>query len=232
MLFYLVFPLLNRYINNLERSVAFVFTTLVIDMIYSALIGSLPIAEGRRATFLNYSFLHHLPTFAMGMLAYYLFDRIDRRSPSNHSLGVALIGAAVFGYAALLNGKLPSLFDRSHWLGIIYGLLLLGLVLAPLSAVVNRATSFFGTISFSLYLNHPLLVYALRPVYAYFYSLAIPVAFRYLGCAALTLLILTVGSYLTYRLIELPGMRLASRITRRRIPPPPHEMSEKWRRAA
>jgi len=80
--------------------------------------------------------------------------------------------------------------------------------------LVNRATVFLGKISYSLYLNHPIAIVALLPYYTIIYSLPVRSTIKYGICALLTLGVVVIVSIITYNLIEKPGMRLGTHITR------------------
>lgn len=72
--------------------------------------------------------------------------------------------------------------------------------------MVNPLTSYLGKISYSLYLNHPTLVYILIPVYLAIYKLGLGSIVAFFICAILTTCILIPISSLTFRFIEAPGM--------------------------
>ena len=219
MVFYLLFPIIYRYVNNCGKSLGFFFLTLPVASGYAVFVTYLPIADFQRASFLQFSFLSQLPIFALGMVAFFLYDRFIQGKFRPRSWAVAWVAAAVFGYTALLSGRLTVLFDGLYWQGVIYSGLLLGLSIAPLGLFVNRMTRFYGKISYSVYLNHPTLIFALIPVYRIIYGVHVPTTLQYGACLLLTLSLLTVLSYCTYRFIEEPGMRLGSRLIKK-IPSP------------
>jgi peptidoglycan/LPS O-acetylase OafA/YrhL len=105
--------------------------------------------------------------------------------------------------------------DKYYLRGVIYGILLLGLSIAPLWLFVNRVTRFYGEISYSVYLNHPTLVFGLIPVYRSIYALHWRPTFQYGACLLLTLSLLTALSYCTYSFIEQPGIRLGKRLIKK-----------------
>ena len=219
MVFYLLFPIIYRYVNNCSKSLGFFFLTLLTAAGYTIIITYLPIPDFQRPAFLQFSFLRHLPFFALGMVAFFLYDRFIQGKFRPRSWAVAWVAASIFGYTALLSGRLTILFNDFYWQGVIYSGLLLGLSISPLWLFVNRMTRFYGKISYSIYLNHPTLVFALIPVYRIIYGVYVPTTFQYGACLLLTLGLLTVLSYLTYRFIEEPGRRLGNRLIKN-IPSP------------
>jgi peptidoglycan/LPS O-acetylase OafA/YrhL len=217
MAFYLLFPLIYHYVNSCAKSLGFFFLTLIVAAGYTSFVTYLPIADSQRPSFLQFSFLHQLPIFALGMVAFFVYDRFIQGRFRPRSWAVALVAAAVFGYTALLSGRLNLLFEELYWQGVIYSGLLLGLAIAPLGLFVNRLTRFYGKISYSVYLNHPTLVVMLVPVYRTIYTLHLPLTLQYGVCLLLTLGLLTVLSYCTYRFIEQPGMRLGIQLIKKSL---------------
>jgi peptidoglycan/LPS O-acetylase OafA/YrhL len=215
MIFYLIFPFIYRYIHDLWRSLGFFFVTLIAAAGYAVFVRYLPIHDSQRESFLQFGFIHQLPIFALGMVAFFVYDLFIQDKSRPRSWAVALVAAAVIGYTALISGHLSILLDGIYWQGVIYGILLLGLAISPISLFVNRLTCFYGEISYSFYLNHPTLVFALIPVYRIIYAMHLPATLQYGACLLLTLVPLTLLSYCTYRFIEKPGICVGSRLIKR-----------------
>lgn len=215
MMFYLSFPFIYRYINNLWKSLGFFFMTLIVAAGFAIFVTILPIPASQRESFFLFSFLFHLPNFALGMVAFFVYDRYIQDKFRPRSWAVVLVAIAVFGYTALTSGRLSFLFEGIYWQGVIYSLLLLGLAISPLRLFVNRLSCFYGKISYSVYLSHPSLVFALVPVYRTIYAMQIPVTLQYGTCLLLTLVPLTLLSYCTYRFIEQPGIGLGTRLIKK-----------------
>jgi len=210
-LFYLFFPTIIEYVSDTWGAAAFFTGTLLLSLGFKLCLSYLLIDNMERISFYERSFLHHLPVFSFGMLVYFFFKAIQKGTVTQ-SVGFTLVGAAVNGYVALLKGCLNIVFfDFYYWQAVIYGTLLLGLAISPIRLIVNRATKFLGKISYSLYLNHPTLVFLLIPAYRIIYKWPISTTVKYFLAVALTLSILIVASYLTYRFIEKPGIRLGKR---------------------
>ena len=94
----------------------------------------------------------------------------------------------------------------------IYGAIVLGLLLGPIRFVANRITLFYGKISYSLYLNHPIMIYFFSPLYHAVYSLGYSNGIHFLICLTITIIPLTFVSYLTYRFVEVPGIKLGKQL--------------------
>ncbi len=212
MVFYLFFPIIYRYVNDYRKSLGFFFLTLLSAVLYAGGLSYLPIIDADRSTFAHFSFLHVLPVFAFGMFTFFAFERFIQGKALARSWGMVVVGGAVFGFSALIAGRLNFLLEDFYWQGVIFGSLVIGLAITPLGVFVNRGTRFYGEISYSLYLNHPTLVFMLIPVYRAMYEIDIPTSLQYGGCLLLTLVLLTIVSYCTYRFIEKPGARLGNRL--------------------
>jgi peptidoglycan/LPS O-acetylase OafA/YrhL len=75
----------------------------------------------------------------------------------------------------------------------------------------NRITRYLGEISFSTYIVHANILYELGRAGLYtwvFQSMPGREVAAYFVCFALSLVIITAVAAITYRLIEVPGMRL------------------------
>jgi len=218
MLFYLVFPLIYRYINDIWKALGFFFATLTLSSVFSYLVTSyLQVDATVLSSFKQFSIFRHLPTFALGIFAYYVFERFIQNKTLPLSWGLGLLSVSLFGYSALQDGRLQFFFDGISWQAIIFATALLGLSIFPVGILVNRLTRFYGEISYSLYLNHPTLVFALIPAYRIIYDLPLPLTFKYGACFLLTLTLLSILSYATYHLIEKPGMSLGSNLAKKTV---------------
>jgi peptidoglycan/LPS O-acetylase OafA/YrhL len=213
MLFYLLFPLVYRYINNIQKSFGFFFVTLTISSIYTSLLTHYLHVGAEQVQFvLQRSILHQLPIFAFGMVVFYIFEKFVQNKSLAPSWGFVLIAASLFGISAYFDGRLGFFLDGLYWQAINYGLLVLGLSILPVGLLVNRLTLFWGKLSYSLYLNHPTLVFALIPLYRIIYATQLPVTLKYGICFLIVLVLLTLISYITYRFIEKPGMALGTKL--------------------
>lgn len=210
MVFYALFPFLFRLVTNLRRSVVFFGLSMALAFAYKRLMAALPedLTEGHE---LYFSFFTQVPVFAVGIITYFLYRRMEQCPLPNWvgPTGLALSSAGVFAlpYLAKLNA-----IPMAYAISVLYAGVLLSLSLYPIKVLVNRITVFLGLISYSLYLNHPIIVANLSEVYQYIYGLGMGISFALLACVGLTIAIISGISYLTYKLIEKPGMELGRRI--------------------
>ena len=209
MVFYLIFPLLFARLDGIATAVALCFAALLASVAFQEVSAHLAIPDALRAQFNALSFFRHLPVFVFGMLCWLVFDRYIARHRRPPAVGAALILGSLWAYHAWLHWRLEILFpDRYYWDAIIYGGLLLGLGILPSSIFVNSATLFCGRMSYSIYLIHPVVIYHLAPVYRRIYATDLPLSARFLISIVMTLGIVLPLAWASYRLIELPGMRL------------------------
>ena len=217
MVFYLLFPLVFRLVNTMGKALVLLGFCLLIARAHFLLIQSSSSSNVAWHQF-YFSFFHQLPVFAVGILAYFGYERIKRCQQVPKTWGILLIVCSLVGLFLLPYVFVEQLLiPKAYAMGGIYAFLLLGLTICPTALVVNRFTVFYGTISYSLYLNHPLLVYYFTPVYKYIYSLNYGRTVLLVASLIITLLPLTLLSYLTYRLIEQRGIYLGSRLIKQFI---------------
>ena len=218
MIFYAIFPLLFLRFRDVPGALALVFGCLLTAAVFQEFLLYLPLSAPVLGAFYKFSFLRHLPIFAIGMLSWTLFVRYIDGHRHRTAVGWTLVLGSLWAYRALLLGALNVWFpDPVYWQAIIYSALLLGLGIAPLRTFVNPLTRFAGRVSYSIYLLHPSAILFLFPVYRRLYELPLPVTARFLLCAALTLAVVLSLASITYRWIEQPGMRFAKRL----LGPPP-----------
>jgi len=209
MMFYAIFPLIYRYVDDIWRAIALVFVFILGWMAYQT---AIPYAYSPESApqVETWTFVRFLPVFAIGGVIHFIVKEIHDRDQIRHatSIGLLLVAVSVYSFMALLNGQINVYFaDARVWQGVIYGTLVVGLCLNPLKIFVNRFTAYLGRISYSLYLGHTTVVLFITPIYRLIYGARVSTTIAYLSCYLLTLF-LTIGlADLTYRFIEAPGVR-------------------------
>lgn len=207
MLFYAIFPLLYRLIPGpRSKLVALVLAFPLFELVMLAYQqgGFEPALLDR---FRGLTIFHHAPTFLLGMLVYDLYRRLGRWKHVA-MLGVGAMLMALLLFADALSDQ-PLLGRFTVTLG--WGALLFASCLRPWF-FVNRYTAWVGRISYSMYLWHGPIIMAMAAVFATILGLALPVAVPL--CLVATLLVVLPFAWLSYRFIETPGNRLATRLVR------------------
>ena len=211
MIFYVAFPFLFRHFDNVWKSAGLVGVCFLMSWAAEPLVDhySLQVSGYRLHAVSNF-----LPVFAAGMLAFHVSAALKHHA-RRYAIGVGLIVSALILLCVLLYRWGPEFlvslfFDR--WglsaQGLIFAMFLVGLMFAPSAILVNRVTTFLGKLSYSIYLTHLPVLWLLIPLFVKIYALSWSTSLKFGACTALTLSIVLPASYLTYRLIEDPGIRL------------------------
>lgn len=92
----------------------------------------------------------------------------------------------------------------------------MGLILAmcfwPTKVFVNRITTGIGRVSFSFYLLHPLIIILLLDVYSKIGQHLGGGLGNFLACTAVTIACVGLAATISFRMIELPGMKCGKRL--------------------
>ena len=214
MIFYIVFPLIYRFTKDFRKSLIFLLFSLILSNIYNYLTPHyLEILNTPIGTYIHFSIFNQLPSFAVGIIVYYIYEYLHKGEGNNNKdIAYIFLFGGLLGFAALLEDKVSFLIAGLYWQAIFYGLILLGFSLYPARLFVNRLSVFFGKISFSLYLNHPTIIFLLAPVYKTIYDYAYINSLGYVISLLVSVIIVTCVSYITYRLIEIPGMQIGKQL--------------------
>lgn len=217
MVFYAIFPFIYYISANAARIISAILIALLLSVAFKQFVSYASVIIVFKPTFYQFSFFRQLPSFIFGILGYYVVSRREIFHFSK-SVGAALVLGAFYGFYSLLNGSLNIIFpDLLYWQAALYTLLLVGISVYPAAILVNRVTTFLGRISYSIYLNHPTIVYFLFPVYKSVYAWGAPNSVKFGTSAALTLFCVIAVSYATYHLIEKPGILMGRRLLRKVI---------------
>jgi peptidoglycan/LPS O-acetylase OafA/YrhL len=213
--FYLVLPLLFLTIGNLRAALVFLALSLVlrfasIPVVESLFTGVFPPAQQYLVkTFQYQNLLSQLPVFAMGIVVYFLGRDFSTRPR------LAIMGAALLAVMLALVVAFPTAPVIHHHLTMGALLALATFVLAGFHTkrIANRWVVFIGKISYSMYLTQFLVIYTFRD-----HGVLQQFPQGDLGWFAYFLIatgVIVAVSTLTYRYIELPGIRLGQRLIAR-----------------
>lgn len=222
-LFYLLFPILHHYIRTLTAAATLFLVAVLLAQGWTFFIDHFGVSSGyltaeQIADVKRHGFLHHLPLFICGILAYRLFfdHLVVMSAERKRQYGLLFLVLFVFLYTALLTGHLNRLLWDGHvWQGICYAILILGLGLTPLRLLVNPLTVRLGKVSYSLYLLHPTLVFALAPVYYWLYDQMPNRTSAFALSFLVTVLLLATMSIYTYRYVERVGIAWGEALIKR-----------------
>ncbi|MDN7801661.1 acyltransferase family protein [Burkholderia gladioli] len=215
MLFYVFFPAIFRFASNLGRAIACFVVALLIRSLWQLVLAKLIADPAVASGYYNLSLLHHLPTFAFGIVVYRTYCLIDVERARRLGIGEMLSATAI----ALLIGVAYGFVQIGQFEGltveaVIYGMLLIGLSIRSPVWIVNRFTRFYGKISYSVYLSHAATLAALSKLFAAIYAHVRVVTLAYALSVAAGLMVITALSSITYRFIETPGNHLGKSLIR------------------
>jgi peptidoglycan/LPS O-acetylase OafA/YrhL len=217
MIFYVFFPIFYKTSAKLTKIIGALLTFLIVSPVFNQVIEFASLHIPFKDRFFEFSFLHNLPVFLTGILGYYVYARRDAFHITR-PVGAVLVLGAFYGFYSLLNGGLKLLFpDPLYWQGVLYTMLLVGTCACPSAILVNGFTRFLGRISYSTYLNHPIVIAALFPFYKWIYALDLSNAVKFGISAVVTITCVIPLSYGTFLLIEKPGIALGRRLIKRGV---------------
>ena len=216
-LFYAVFPFIFiAFARNLKAALALYAVTFLISFVFrgaldAGMLAFIGVTPRNALAFSVESLFTNLPFFMAGIVAFQLFERLRAASPAP-DVGYALLVIAAVGLLTTTHGAdhfLPTPITLRGVSSVWFGALVLGLALCPTRVLVNGATIRFGTISYSVYLVHFLVVWNLVPAYSVVCTAVggSPLV-GYGACLLLTLGCVTVAATVCYFALEKPGIRL------------------------
>lgn len=206
MAFYSVFPVVFWYGNSIRRCLFLLALAVAAAFMFQIFLESSAILPRIKDSFSHMNIIHSLPAFIMGLLGFHIYRRLMLAAPPR-KYGYLLCVVSLAGLAVLLLMNFSFIGGYWHFYAATYMGLMLGLALAPCRVLVNRVTVFFGKISYSLYLNHPTIIYLLSPVYIAIGTFSSGLV-TFCLCLLVSMLSLAGVSVLTHRFIEVPGMAL------------------------
>lgn len=214
MAFYLFAPFLFKKIKNIRSASMFFLGSLgvmiLMNGVYAASTHEI-IAPDVLRSYLFYWFPNQLPVFALGIVSFFLIEKTQDEQIKT-TTGYTLITLALVG--AIVLSQL-NISDNINY--ILYSILFVFVVWvfsrSNLKIFDNKVTSFVGKLSFSMYLTHFLVIQLVGVITP---SLGLSVPVEFLVHFSLTTIITIGVSYLSFRLIENPGIELGKRIIARR----------------
>ncbi|HEY0661557.1 MAG TPA: acyltransferase [Lysobacter sp.] len=211
MLFYAMFPVLLLTVRSTRA--AWILSVIAVAITCASRV----VLFRREGDWANAMFAPNLCFFAFGLLAYRIVHNANWGIAARRAAGVLAVAMmlALFGLDA------GSPLRQGATLGTVFwGIAFLALCIwlgAGASGHGSRTLHYLGERSYSIYLMHPLVLWLLRSriesVYAFLTPRLGDLA-AWLACACLVLVTLLLVCEGTYRLIELPGIRVGARINR------------------
>jgi peptidoglycan/LPS O-acetylase OafA/YrhL len=218
MLFYGLFPFIKRAgLDNLIKTTLIMVLSLILVILAQSDKVDQSEFSGRllQTLFDGVGFFHVLPIFLMGVVTYHVHVALSsfRSNMLRLWLGRLFLITSIISLSILAINN-PTGLIAYYSTALAYSLLLLGLAPLSVKIIVNPFTTYIGKISYSLYLNHPTLVYILIPFYLVIFNFSFEPILALLVCVFVTLSILVPISHLTFWFIESPMMEWSKRRSR------------------
>lgn len=218
MIFYLTVPFLFRYVNSIKKAFLFFIFTLALSSLLQLVVLRYPISYFSTYDLNVWTLFWlplQLPVFAMGIFLYFLFFKSDFNPQAQlkfyKPLGYLLVFLGIYFF---IIGSYSSRLFINENIGLGFGLLLFitGMAVYPKNYMNNRVAQFFGKISYSFYLLHPIVItWVGLPVLKKIAQFINPTV-GFAICFFLLLGLTSVASYISYLYIEQPFQRLGARL--------------------
>lgn len=216
MIFYAVFPVLLLALRNPRAALLFLLGSLIVSHAIRAGLHAqhLALVPRPKWDWSYFAFGSNLCFFAMGIYAYHLSRRLA--ADSGWLRGFAWLAVTLL--CALMFFDLGKHFHAGRVDILLWGTGLSALCLwqslKPGFVLASPVFEYLGERSFSIYLLHPVVITAaknpLTALHAQFQATMGAWAFL-VSAAAATVMVLAAAE-ITYRLIEVPGIRLGRRL--------------------
>ena len=206
MLFYFLYPLLEKYLST---------KFFIMGSLFIAVVTSVVFLQDNYVIFFNFGIMSTLftsigffvcfPVFLIGVMVYRLYEKLQSETFNRWRITIGRVSVCCSLCGITLIPDSTNLIWY-YLLSTLYGLLLFGFSLVGENIFVTPITKSIGMVSYSLYLTHPSLVYILAPIYTLIYKFIPVTGLNFLMCVTLTLIFLLPISYLSYNYIEKPTM--------------------------
>ena len=224
MMFYLIVPFLFQKINNLKKIILLLLITIPTVRIITYIVYYLllPLFSDNAYIVSDFSgiwFFAQLPIFLLGILLFYLFQICFKKKEVLKNMALPMLVFSII--AILLYPFLQSFYcfrlilPTCIYFGIIFVFFALALSIYPVKLFVNKITMFLGKISFSFYIWHFFILGFLGQyirIITKEHFIKIPLFFEYFLVMIILISIIAFFSYLSYRFIEIPGIKWGKKI--------------------
>lgn len=213
MIFYIIMPILIILMRGWKLVILFSLVTGLLS--YAS---HYVITTSANAQTAYFSFIANLYVFVFGIAAYWLYTILIQ---STKIWKTSAFLVAITGLSLLLAGAAEHMIlvgrpDIIIWV-TVFSILCASQAAQPSRLFANQFLEYAGERSFSIYLLHPLVIVYLKPLYLRLYDYFNPSIgdYAYFICLAAVLGVLIPLAELTYRFIEVPGIRIGSKLNKR-----------------
>ncbi|HAT5004545.1 acyltransferase family protein [Serratia marcescens] len=211
--FYLLYPVIFIFSNN-KKTIVVLWMLCVFISSSIAKVQAEPIE-------IYMNILNHMVFFISGIFVYLYLKELQ------------VLGANLGRYSGFVSGLIMSslmalliyCFAQDGYpfnIYIVYPLIWVGMIASSIigipALINNRFTRFLGKASYSIYLMHGIVLYLLKAVgtYRWVDTFAVSGPMKFLISILITAVLTIAISYLSYRYIEEPGIKLGKRFISKR----------------
>jgi peptidoglycan/LPS O-acetylase OafA/YrhL len=221
-IFYTMFPLLYFFAKRIKTRLVIFFAGIVLYYIFANYFSWLIPNARLWEQFDARSIIRFFPSFMLGLLAFDAYAAL-KGSQQAKLFGSGALIAGMFLFAwQVSGGEGWGILHRVHVDTIAYAFILLGAALCQPRVLTSQILSYYGRISYSVYLWHIPVIVLIGPFLQSIYALEAPQWFRFAAVSAVVLGLATIIAHISYRVIERPfeeyGKRLVKRLSEARRP--------------
>ncbi len=218
MIFYAVFPVALLLIRSHKSALVLLVLSILATTALRAALHDQYMALDPAAQFdwSYFSFPSNMCFFVMGIYVYQL-GKLSKAYPQLPRVWAPLAATVILG--ALLGSDLgPRLYNSARWDIVLWGGGLSALCAwqgwQPSGAISSRPFQYFGERSYSIYLVHPVVLHVVKGQVLKLYEWCAPAigAYSFFVCAGVAVSAVLVCAEATFRLIEVPGIRLGRKM--------------------
>ncbi|WP_262027458.1 acyltransferase family protein [Microvirga sp. Mcv34] len=219
-MFYAMFPLLYFFAKGIKTRLFIMFAGIVLYYIFanyfSPLISNVRLWE----RFETRSIVRFFPSFMMGLIAFDVYAVLKgSQQAKTFGSGALIAGMLLFAWQ-VSGGQGWGILHQVHVDSIAYALILLGAGLCQPRVLASRILSYYGRVSYSVYLWHIPMIVLIGPFLQSVYAIEAPQWLRFAAVSAIVLGLVTVVAQISYRVIERPveeyGKRLIKQLSEAR----------------
>lgn len=218
MLFYCLLPVFLQFPKSLKFNFIVLIAAIVMSIVArSALHEFYAENMGQSKWDWSYfSFISNFCFFVIGIFAFRLGNRLEKESflvttvvPTIAVVGLAVMFFTEFDKPLKNTGRVDLVI-----FGLLFGLLCLWQRARPVKLIANRVFEFLGERSYSVYLLHPVVLFYMKTELVMLADGLRPAIGDsvYFVCALVVLMVVIPCAELTYRFIEIPGIRFGKKL--------------------
>ena len=214
MTFYLLVPYLFLKLRDIRSTLIALFSSLILSKLSSIIaINYLQpyYSDSQQYLVSNFTFFwifSQLPVFIIGILLYHIIKKHPHKDnkASLFCLFVSIFLFTTFSTVHTYRNLLPQHF----FYGVAFLFFALSLYLWPQKLLVNKITTLIGKLSFSIYLVHFMVLEMMKSIFVNGFILNGNSGF--LLAFVLIITLSTSFSFITYNIVELPGINFGKKI--------------------